>query len=141
MSGSRTTDWLSQFIIGALFAGQLNASINAAWIACYLALNPEWMTKVREEVATVANRYNPKSTAPLVDQLSNIPVEAWETEFETIDLCLRDSIRLQLLGSAFRRNLSGKDIALGDQVIPNGACVVSLWNNCKPSAEGFALLD
>ena len=138
---TRTIDWFLQFIVGALFAGQLNSGINAAWVVCYLALNPEWMTKVREEVATVANRYNPKSTAPLIDQLSNVPVEAWETEFESSDLCLRESIRLQLLGTAFRRNTSGKDVALGDQVIPNGACVVSLCNICKLLEEGSALRD
>jgi cytochrome P450 len=40
-------------------------------------------------------------------------------------MCLRDSIRLQLLGTAFRRNISGKDIptGVGNEVIPPGAFV------------------
>lgn len=40
-----------------------------------------------------------------------------------MDLCLRDSIRLQALGTAFRRNISGRDVVVGDEVIPNGAFV------------------
>ena len=61
----------------------------------------------------------------MVEQLSQLPLEAWESEFPVLDLCLRDSIRLQLLGAALRRNVSGKDIPIdvGDEVIPNGAFV------------------
>ena len=114
-----------QLIIGALFAGQLSSGISAAWVIAYLATNPEWMARVREEVTTIANRYSPNSTALLIDQLSHVPVEAWETEFENVDLCLRDSIRLQVVGAMLRRNTSGKEVAVGDQVIPKDACVVS----------------
>jgi cytochrome P450 len=40
-------------------------------------------------------------------------------------MCLRDSIRLQLLGCAFRKNTSGKNIPTGngDEVIPPDAIV------------------
>ena len=55
-----------------------------------------------------------------------VPIEAWEGEFSIIDMCLRDSIRLQMPGTAFRRNASGKDIPLnnaGTEVIPKDAFV------------------
>lgn len=45
------------------------------------------------------------------------------SDFPFLDLCLRDSIRLQALGSFFRRNISGRDVIVGDEVIPNGAFV------------------
>ena len=112
-----------QFVIGALFAGQINSGINAAWILAYLARDSEWQAKARKEISTIAGKYNPDTNASLIDQLSNVPVEAWETEFEVLDFCLRDSIRIQLLGTAFRRNISGKDVQIGNEVIPPGAFV------------------
>jgi sterol 14-demethylase len=48
----------------------------------------------------------------------------WENEFPIIDLCLRDSIRLQAHGCGFRRNTSSKDITIGDEVIPPGGFLV-----------------
>ena len=54
------------------------------------------------------------------DQLDDVPIEAWEAEFPIIDMCLRDSLRLNLLGTAFRRNISSKGIPTGNgnEVIP-----------------------
>jgi cytochrome P450 len=115
----------SQFVIGALFAGQLNSGINAAWVLSYLADNPQWMARAREEVAAVAQDHNPGSRSSLVDKLANVPVEAWETEFNFLDYCLKDSIRLQLLGTAFRQNITGEDLQIGDEIVPPGAFMVS----------------
>jgi cytochrome P450 len=113
-----------QFIIGALFAGLLNSGINVAWVLAYLATSPEWMGRVRDEIASVAAKYTSKPDAPLAEQLTEIPSDAWESEFPMIHLCLRDSIRLQLLGTAFRRNISGREIPIGNgEVIPPGAFV------------------
>lgn len=114
-----------EFIIGALFAGLLNSGINAAWVLTYLANDSNWRTKVLEEVQTVAAKYSTNKDAPLIDQLSDIPFSAWETEFPLIDLCLKDSIRLQALGTAFRKNVTNKSIPIGtgDEVIDPGAIV------------------
>jgi hypothetical protein len=121
----RPVDQRLQFVISALFAGQINSGINAAWVLCYLADNPQWMARAREEVAAVARKYNPHSESSLVDQLSNIPVEAWEMEFTFLDCCLKDSIRLQSLGTAFRKNIGGENIRIGDEIIPPGTFIVS----------------
>ncbi|KAH9861690.1 hypothetical protein J1614_011443 [Plenodomus biglobosus] len=122
--GDRTFK-IVEFIIGALFAGLLNSGINAAWVACYLATSPEWLRRTQDEVRTTAAKYARNPNAPLYDQLDDVPLDAWETEFPVIDMCLRDSIRLNLLGTALRRNISGKSIPTGhgDEVIPPGAFV------------------
>jgi cytochrome P450 len=114
-----------EFIIGALFAGLLNSGINAAWHMCYLATSPEWLAKTLDEVRSVAAKYARDPKAPLRHQLNDVPLEAWEAEFPVVDLCLRDSIRLSLLGTAMRRNISGKALPIGDgdEVIPPGAFV------------------
>lgn len=114
-----------EFIVGALFAGLLNSGINAAWHMCYLATSPEWLAKTQEEVRNVAAKYARDPNAPLRHQLDDVPLEAWESEFPVVDLCLRDSIRLSLLGTAMRRNISGKALPTGhgNEVIPPGAFV------------------
>jgi hypothetical protein len=85
------------------------------------------MASAREEVAAVAQKHNPNSKSSLIDQLANIPVEGWETEFKFLDSCLKDSIRLQALGTAFRQNISGEDVRFGDEIVPPGAFLVSAW--------------
>jgi len=123
--GDRTFK-IVEFILGALFAGQLNSGINAAWVMCYLATSPEWLARTQEEVRRTAGKYARDPNAPLRHQLDDVPLEAWESEFPMIDMCLRDSIRLNLLGAAMRRNISGRAIPTGngDEVIPPDALVV-----------------
>ncbi|TVY35052.1 Sterol 14-demethylase [Lachnellula occidentalis] len=115
-----------EFVVGALFAGLLNSGVNVAWVLSYLAQSPEWLSRVRAEVSAAAAKHSthPDPSAPLIDQLSTLPIEAWESAFPTIDLCLKDSIRLQLLGSAFRKNISSRALNVGNgEVVPPGAFV------------------
>ena len=84
------------------------------------------MREARKEVSEMATKYSTDKNAPLIDQLSALSVQEWENEFQFLDMCLRDSIRLQLRGTAFRKNISGADVQVGDEIIPNGAFVVRL---------------
>ena len=106
-----------QFVLGALFAGQLNSGINAAWVMCYLATDPYWLEQVRNEVQATTDKWCP-GPEPLLDRLGKLPLEAWEQGFPIVDICLKDSIRLQALGTGFRKNTSGKPLNIGDQVVP-----------------------
>lgn len=90
----------------------------------YLADNQKWHDLVRKEVNAVADRYCADTSLPLVDRLMHAPLEAWESEFPTVDLVLKEVIRLQLPGAAFRKNISGRPIPLnkeGTEVIPTDA--------------------
>ncbi|KAG4435810.1 hypothetical protein IFR05_008702 [Cadophora sp. M221] len=109
------------FIIGALFAGVVNSGINSGWLLCYLATNPHWMVEVRKEVENAATKYSTDKTASLSDRLATLPVEAWESEFPMLDLCLKETIRVQGQGVFQRRNVSGSDLTIGGEVVPNGA--------------------
>jgi cytochrome P450 len=106
-----------------LFAGQLNSGINAAWVLTYLAANPQWQQKVREQIESVAAKHCPNSSLPLIEQLCSLSMSTWETEFSLIDLCLKDSIRLQIVGVLLRRNVSGHTIKVGDTLVPDAAFV------------------
>ncbi|KAK5111431.1 hypothetical protein LTR62_004883 [Meristemomyces frigidus] len=119
-TGANTTVIL-KVILGALFAGQLNSGVNAAWIMVYLASNTYWLDQCRKEVQRVATNHCPNNASSLKEQLMQIPIEAWENEFPVIDMCLRESIRLQSGGAIFRKNISDHAVPLdkeGHEVIP-----------------------
>ncbi|KAH0269333.1 cytochrome P450, partial [Aureobasidium melanogenum] len=110
------------FILGALYAGQLNSGINAAWVIIYLANDPYWRGKVWEEVKALAEKYDGDTSKSFPERLASAPLEAWENELPSIDLCLRDSIRLNLVGSMFRQNQSKSSVKVSDGAeIPAGA--------------------
>lgn len=116
------------FVVGVLFAGQLNMGINAATTLCYMAANPSWIVRAKNEIWATVEKYTPGDVnSSLTDRLAKVPLEGWENGFPTIELCLRESIRLQLPGTAFRKNVSGKEIRINDkEVIPPGSFAVRL---------------
>lgn len=121
------TKRILRFVVGILFAGQLNSGINAATTLCYMAANPRWIAQIRNEIWATVEKYTPGDKGSLPDRLAKVPLEGWENDFPTVELCLRESIRLQLPGTTFRRNVSEKEIRISDkEVIPPGAFVVRL---------------
>ncbi|KAJ4292413.1 hypothetical protein N0V90_009075 [Kalmusia sp. IMI 367209] len=119
------------FVVSGLLAGTINSGVNASWILVFLSLNPQWMTRVRAEVQaairTSATTTDPNAT--MVEKLASVPLEAWESQFPTIDVCLRECIRLTATGATFRRNTSGHDIQVGDEVVPKDAYVAYPFND------------
>lgn len=101
-------------VLGALFAGQINSGINAAWVLLYLANDPYWYSRALDEVKSVAEKYDTNTSKSLADRLESVPLEAWESELPLVDLCLRDTIRLQTRGCFFRKNVSDKAVRLPD---------------------------
>ncbi|THW45271.1 cytochrome P450 6A1 [Aureobasidium pullulans] len=120
--GDNTKEILT-FVLGALYAGQLNSGINAAWVIIYLANDDYWRGVVWEEVKAVAEKYDRDTSKTFAERLANVPLEAWEHELPTIDLCLRDSIRLNASGSMFRKNDSTKSVKIADFEVPAGGYV------------------
>ncbi|KAI3391020.1 hypothetical protein diail_8115 [Diaporthe ilicicola] len=57
------------------------------------------------------------------DVLASLTLQEWESEFPIIGNCLRETLRLCLPGTVFRRNASGADVPIGDsgEVIPKCA--------------------
>ena len=113
-------------MISALFAGQINSGINSSWILFELAMNRKWKQKVLDEIAEIVKKYRASEKQSATDVLSSIDIDAWENEFPMIDLALRETIRLGIPGTSFRKNISGRDVPLGSsgEVIPNDFLVV-----------------
>lgn len=63
------------------------------------------------------------ASAPVHQQLATIPLQAWETELQTMDMIIRESMRLNVVGAALRRNVEqdvaveGVDIKRGDFLV------------------------
>lgn len=76
------------------------------------------------DAALRKHRTSPSQTPAEV--LGSLSLDDWESEFPLIDLALRETIRFQLVGTAFRKNISGRDVPIGNsgEVVP---------------ADGFAL--
>lgn len=115
-----------QVIIGALFAGLINSGFNAAWILCFLSNDPRWYAEMRAEVDAAVSKHRLSEDETAAAILPRLSLEDWETEFPLIGLGLRDSIRMITTGASIRKNISGKDIEIGDtgRVIPNNAFAV-----------------
>jgi len=110
------------FVVGALFAGQLNTGITTAAVVCYLAVNPKWIGEIRREIAAVVEKNTPGDSSPLPERLAKIPLEGWEKGFPTIDNCIRETIRLQLPGTGFRRSISKNAVRINEkEEIPPGS--------------------
>lgn len=66
----------------------------------------------------------PDPSLPLPDRVTQLPYEAWENDFPLADICLKETIRMHMVGAAFRQNTSAQDIPIdaeGREVIPAGA--------------------
>ncbi|KNG82267.1 hypothetical protein ANOM_009873 [Aspergillus nomiae NRRL 13137] len=115
------------FVLGTLFASQVNTPICAAWLLVYLATNPHWLNLVRAEVGSVLKRHGAPDETPQ-ETFGRLSIDVWESEFPLIQLCLRECIRLHLAGSTFRRNISGKSVPIGNtgEVIPKDAYLLYL---------------
>lgn len=133
-----TNDATAQFILGSLFAGQLNSGINAALELCWLGSTPEWYQRLQKEVDGVvaAHRRSPEQSA--VEVLSTLSLNDWETSFPMIEICQRETIRHQMVGTAFRKNISNMDIPIGKtgEIVPKGSfAVCTLLYQTLPASD------
>ncbi|KAF2218975.1 cytochrome P450 [Elsinoe ampelina] len=111
------------YVINALLAALLNSGMNVAWVLCYLATEPEWQQRIHVEIDAAVAKHRTSSSQSSVEVLKSLTLEDWESEFPLTNLCLHESIRLQTVGAAFRKNVSDHDVQIGStgHVIPKGA--------------------
>ena len=96
-----------------MFAGLINSGLNAGWLFTYLGADPYWYGRVQEEVDAVIAKHRSAPNQSATEVLSILSFDDWEAEFPVIDWSLREVIRLQGVGTAFRKNTSDKDVSLG----------------------------
>ena len=47
------------------------------------------------------------------ETLASLSLQDWESGLPTVGLCLRETLRMQLPGTMFRRNATGADVPIG----------------------------
>ncbi|KAM3515172.1 hypothetical protein MY11210_001184 [Beauveria gryllotalpidicola] len=110
-------------IIGILFSGLLNTGVTSAWLLSYLANDRMWYNKVQAEVDAFIALNRRTAAESVLDILQRVPYHDWDTQLPVIHVCLRETLRLNLFGPAFRKNLSDEDLTIPgtDQVVPKKA--------------------
>ncbi|KAG6358768.1 hypothetical protein INS49_012287 [Diaporthe citri] len=141
-------DHVIEFFTSLLFIAPANSSIIVGKILSFLAMRTDLQDRIYEEVRSVAEAHSGKgggSGSSLVEQLGSIPLEAWESSFPTIGLCLKEAIRMWTAFSMARFNDSDKPIPIpgSDEVVPGNTFVcyntteVNFSEKLYPNANYF----
>ncbi|KXJ89956.1 cytochrome P450 [Microdochium bolleyi] len=116
-------------VIGAVLAGVFNTTFSTVYNICCLAVEHEWLERMRAEIDTVIESQRAltqRPTAPLVEILQTLTVHDWETRFPILRAAIAESIRFTMAGAVVRKNISPNDLEIGDTgfVIPQGSLAV-----------------
>ncbi|KAF2272824.1 putative cytochrome P450 [Westerdykella ornata] len=116
-------DYITQFMISMLFIVGANAGIISGAMLNIMAHHPHWQEKVYQEIKAAAAKYSKNKDRPLVEQLDDLPLEAWELSFPSIDLCYKEAIRMWVAFPMGRFNDTSEPIPIpgSDEVIPPGS--------------------
>ncbi|KAF8908501.1 cytochrome P450 [Gymnopilus junonius] len=107
-------------IMRILFAGVTTTSVIFSWILLRLASNPQWKHKAIEDYKTLLSHHGDlPSELPLHKRLAVIPLGAWEDQLPSVELVLKETLRLTSAGSIIRRNVQ-HDITVDRVVVKRG---------------------
>lgn len=120
LAGGISPDDVVSVILGIIFAGTVNTGVNACWSLLFLTFHASWREKVTAEVKTFLKIHaNIDDSYPIHQRLASIPMSAWEEELPTLDLVLRETLRLTMNSAALRRNI-GPTVDMAGKRIPKG---------------------
>ena len=124
-------EFITEFCASGTFITTTNAHIIFPQMIETMAVHENWQEKCYQEIVAVADKYSKDKSAPLIDQLNNVPLKAWETSFPNFELCLYEIIRVWTSFAVGRLNVTDQPIAIpgSDEVIPGGAYAV--WNSTE----------
>ncbi|KAI1750669.1 cytochrome P450, partial [Xylaria castorea] len=126
-----------KFQIGAMWAGVITTGAIGSWMPILLASYPIWKEKCRHEVQTSIMKHRKSRNQSSSDVLHSLTLDVWESDFPILHSCIRETIRVSMPGTVFRKNTSGKDLLIGDtgEVIPKGSFVAYLIDNVHMNPE------
>jgi cytochrome P450 len=118
--------------------------ITACWALLFLGKHSDWRRRAVSEVQSLISSHCGviASTESFYKQLASVPFSAWEDELPSLDLIIRETIRLSTSFIFLRRNLKtdldsdGAPIAKGDYVAYLSADV-HMNENAYPSPGTF----
>ncbi|KAF8588098.1 cytochrome P450 [Ramaria rubella] len=113
----------AQFLIMSIFTAGHSSSMVFPWVHVHLDQSPVWKAKVLQEVDTFVHEYSSGTLDTLTQDLMAVSLSSWENSLPSLDLCLRETLRLTLINTVPRRN-TGSNIKLGAHVVHRGDAVM-----------------
>ncbi|KID84886.1 Cytochrome P450 [Metarhizium guizhouense ARSEF 977] len=118
-------DYISTFLTSMLFIAGANTGVVSGSMLNIVAHHQDWQGKIYNEIKSSAAMYATDKTRklPLVDQLDQLPIEAWEKMSESLELCYKEAIRMWVAFPMGRFNDTPDAISIpgSNQVIPPGS--------------------
>ena len=111
------------FLKVIVFIVSANAGYLAGAMLNIVAHHVHWQEKIYREIKATAAAHSKNKGATLVEQLDSIPLDAWESSFPSIDICLKEAIRMWVAFPMIRKNLAPEPIAIpqtGEVIPANG---------------------
>jgi cytochrome P450 len=130
-------EWIVEFCTSIIFIASTNAGVVAGQMLNIMAIYPDWQERIFQEVKATAEAHSKDTTASLVDKLSTIPLEVWESGFPSLYLCLKECMRMWVSFNASRLNTSTDPILIpgSDEVIPGNTFVIYNTTQCNFNEE------
>lgn len=121
-------DQVIEFFTSLLFIAPANSSIIVSKILSFLAMRTDLQDRIYAEVRSVAEAHSGKGGgggSSLIEQLGSVPLDAWESSFPTIELCLKEMIRMWTAFNTARFNEPNKPIPIrwSDEIVPGNTFV------------------
>jgi cytochrome P450 len=119
-------DHIIEYFVSILFISTTNGHVIAGSLLNIMAIHPDWQEKIYQEIKAAVQTHAKFQEGTLAERLSALPLEAWESSFPTINMCLKESIRMWTSFSVTRLNTSSKPIPIPntDEVIPPKTFVI-----------------
>lgn len=116
-------NYIIDFLISMLFIAGANAGVLSGAMLNIIAHHPDWQEKIYCEIKDTAAAHSINKDASLVDQLDSMPLSAWESLSGSLDLCLKETIRMWVSFPISRKNITRRPINISgtDEVIPPGS--------------------
>ncbi|PHH92987.1 hypothetical protein CDD83_2820 [Cordyceps sp. RAO-2017] len=120
-----SVDYMVEFFMSALFIAPANSRIMTGQMLNIMSIHTDWQEKIYSEIKTAVRAHSKNPDAALVEQLDSLSLEVWESSFPTIQLCLREAVRMWTSFSMARLNMSSDPIPIPgtDEVIPGNTFV------------------
>ncbi|CAA7023268.1 unnamed protein product [Microthlaspi erraticum] len=93
------------------FAGHESTAVSVSWCLMFLALNPTWQNRIRDEILSSCK--------------NGIPDEESIPNLKTVTMVVQETMRLYPPAPLVMREASA-DIRLGNLVVPKGVCIWTL---------------
>ncbi|OCT49994.1 putative Cytochrome P450 oxidoreductase [Cladophialophora carrionii] len=115
-----------EFFVSILFISTTNGHAIAGQLLNIMAIHPEWQEKIYQEIKAAVQAHGKFQEGTLAEKLRLLPLEAWETSFPTINMCLKETIRMWTSFTVTRLNTSSKPIPIPDtdEVVPAKTFVI-----------------